>query len=147
MSEKQKITMDGQYQYKNGEPAIVLTVTRPCRTGGNPVLSMDQHGVVWYHDSHGVSENNCHSLVTVPPPPKMVPLNESDFIIGLTQVKCGTTTRPSVVLTTGDNEVLFACAKWKGVSSIEFESMRSHGWEYSNDHGNTWHRCEKPAQS
>ncbi len=62
------ITMEGKYQYRNGEPARILCVDRPVESNSN-VLSMSKIGCIYTHDKHGICCNGndpFRDLVPIP---------------------------------------------------------------------------------
>lgn len=55
------ITLEDEYIYSDGTPAVILTITREHRLREGetkfPVISLDENGVVSFHDKYGFSHN------------------------------------------------------------------------------------------
>ncbi len=88
------------------------------------------------------------TLVVRPIAPQMVPLGPVDLLPGVTLLRADHMT--VAVLTVSKTGVLTAqgnnhCSEGPFVTHTSFEELQGSSLTYSNDHGKTWAKCEKPA--
>lgn len=114
----EQITMDGQYTYRNGEPARVLCVDRP---GDIPVLSMSASGVVFCHDARGKKspqfgyERGDYDLIKVEP-----------------------FRRGEVVMVRHRDDHFWAVRVFKCVEGGKFRTFGTTSTSHA------WHKCRRP---